>query len=120
MDDPRELFLKRTMGTLGFQVDQRYSAHIRESIIDCIFYTIADYIQHERTTEELHMGKLERLHSFPIAFLNCEDPHEWLEKNRQTDDRSLIMFVYDNIDTMNHGKHRRTLLYLLNILTFDL
>jgi len=120
MEDPRELFLRKTMGKPGFQVDRSYSAHIRDSILESIFYTIADYIQHERITEELHMGRLERLHSFPVAFLNCEDPHEWLEKNRHLDDRSLIVFVYDNIDTMNHGKHRRTLLYLVNILNFDL
>jgi len=120
MDDPRELFLSKTMNKHNFQVNKSYSVHIHDHLLECIFYTIADYIQHERNTDMLRMGRLERLHSFPMAFFNSEDPHEWLENNRQKDDRSLIMFIYDNICYMNSGKHRRTLLYLVNILNFDL
>lgn len=120
MDDPRELFLRVVRNKLGFQIVESHSIHIRDSLLDAIFYTIVDYIHHERNTDVTGVGKLERLHSFPTAFFHSEDPHEWLEKNRPTDDTSLIMFVYDNLHSMNHGKHRRTLLYLTNILDFGL
>ena len=70
--------------------------------------------------DELGLGKMERVYSMPLAFLECEDPHEWLEHNRPSDDLGLIMYVYDNMYNMSPGKHRRTLLYLINILDFDL
>lgn len=120
MDEPRDVFLRKVRSHTGFQVDRCYSAHIRESLLDTIFHTIADYVHHERNTDELGVGKLERLHSFPREFLECDDPHEWLEAHRERDDTSLIMYVYDNVPLMNRGKHRRILLYLLNILHFDL
>jgi hypothetical protein len=120
MEDPRELFLRNVRSRDGFQIDQSYRVHIRESILDTIFYTIADYVHHERLTDELHMGKLERLHSFPRAFMEADDPHAWLETHRHTDDQSLIMYVHDNLMRMTPGAHRRTLLYLVNILYFGL
>lgn len=123
MENPRDIFLRHTRSKLGFRVDDlriSISGHIRESLIEAMFYTIVDYIDHERTTDELGVGKLERLYSFPVAFLNSEDPREWLEKNRPTDDRGLIMYIYDNMYNMTHGKHRRTLLYLISMLNFDL
>ena len=120
MDDPRELVLRNVRSHRGFRIDGSYRAHIHASLLDAIFYTIAEYVRHERDTDELGLGKLERLHSFPRAFLESEDPHEWLEKHRQTDDTSLIMYIHDNVTEMNPGTHRRTLFYLLNILHFDL
>jgi hypothetical protein len=120
MDDPRELVLRNVRSRGAFQVDQSYRAHIRESLLDAVFYTLADYIRHERDTDDMGLGKLERLHSFPRDFLDCEDPHEWLEANRHTDDRSLIMFIHDRVPEMTQGKHRRILLYLINILHFGL
>jgi hypothetical protein len=85
-----------------------------------LFYTIADYIQHERDRDESGVGKLERAYSFPEAFMTCEDPREWLDQNRPVDDIGLIAHVYDHVHSMSPGKHRRTLLYLLNIVYFDL
>ena len=120
MDDPRELVLRNVRSHKGFRIDGPYRAHIHESLLDAIFYTIADYVRHERDTDELGLGKMERLHSFPRAFLESEDPYEWLEEHRKTDDTSLIMYIHDNVTDMNPGTHRRTLFYLLNILYFDL
>jgi len=94
--------------------------HIRESLLDTMFYTLADYIAEERVTDELGVGSLERRFSFPRAFFDCDDPHEWLEANRPKDDTSLLMFVYDNIPEMKQGRHRRIILYLINILHFGL
>lgn len=120
MDDPRDVFLRKVRSHMGFQVDQSFIPHIRESLLDALFYTIADYVHHERITDELGVGKLERLHSFPREFLECDDPHEWLDVHRKTDDGSLIMYIHDNISQMNRGKHRQIMLYLFNILHFDL
>jgi len=120
MEDARESMVRKVRSHKGFQVDKHYTEHIRDSLLETMFYTIADYVHMERITDELRMGSLERRHSFPKAFLECDDPHEWLEANRSMDDTSLIMFVYDHITEMKQGKHRRTLLYLVNILYFGL
>jgi hypothetical protein len=120
MDDPRDVFLRHVRSKRGFCVNQEYSVHIKESLINVMFYVIADYINCERESDELGVGKLERLHSYPLAFLESENPREWLEQNRSTDDLGLIMFIYDNVFRMTQGKHRRTLLYIINILDFDL
>lgn len=95
-------------------------AHVRESLMEAMFYTIVDYIDHERKTDEKGVGKLERMYSYPIAFLEAKDPYEWLEENRKNDDMGLIVYVYDNMYNMTPGKHRRTLLYIVNMLDFDL
>jgi len=120
MDDMREMFLRHVRSKKGFCVNQTYSEHIRDSLMHVMFYLIADYINCERECDELGVGKLERLHSYPLAFLEAENPREWLEQNRTTDDLGLIMFIYDNVHRMTQGKHHRTLLYIINILDFDL
>lgn len=120
MDDPRECMLLKVRSHRGFQIDRSYTKHIREALLDTMFYTLADYVQQERCINELGMGDLERRHSFPKSFMECDDPHEWLESNRPEDDTSLIMFIYDHISEMKPGKHRRTMLYLINILYFGL
>jgi hypothetical protein len=120
MEDPRECILHKVNSHKGFRIDRDYTEHIRDSLLDAMFYTLADYVRHERETDELGIGSLERRHSFPRAFLECEDPYEWLEANRPKDDRSLIMFVHDHIPEMKQGKHRRVLLYIVNIIHFGL
>lgn len=120
MDDSRDVFLRHVRAKRGFRVDQSYSVQIKESLIDVMFNVIVDYINYERDHDELGVGKLERLYSYPMAFFESEDPHEWLEQNRSEDDLGLIMYIYDNIYKMTQGKHRRTLLYIINILDFDL
>lgn len=116
MDDPRELFVRNVRSKMGFNIVTSYTERIKENTLDTIFYVIADYIHHERETG---VGKLERLFSFPVAFVNADDPYEWLRVNRKSD-CELIMYVYDNIYNMTPGKHRRALLYLINMLHFDL
>jgi hypothetical protein len=120
MEDPRECMLRKVRSHKGFQVGSSYTEHIRDALLDTMFYTLADYVQTERDTNELGMGALERRHSFPQSFMECDDPHEWLEANRPEDDTSLIMFLYDHVAEMKQGKHRRTMLYLINILHFGL
>lgn len=121
MDDPRDVFLRRVRTEKGFRVNhQSYSAHIRDALMDVMFYTIVDYINTERTKDELGLGRLERAYSFPQAFMDAKDPHAWLDANRSVDDTGLIMYVYDNMYNMTPGKHRRTLLYLVSIVDFDL
>lgn len=120
MDDSRDVFLRYIRVKRGFRVNQSYSIQIKESLVDVIFNVIVDYINYEREHDELGVGKLERLYSYPLAFLESEDPRAWLEQNSSVDDLGLIMYVYDNMHKMTRGKHRRTLLYLVNILDFDL
>jgi len=123
MEDPRNLFLRHTRSKMEFNIDKEnvfWVEYVNESLMDAIFYTIVDYINHERNTDELGVGKLERLYSYPLEFLKAEDPYEWLEKNRSKDDRGLIMYIYDNISSMSPGKHRRALLYFINMLNFGL
>jgi hypothetical protein len=120
MEDPRESMLHKVRSHKGFRVDRSYTKHIRDALLDTMFFTLADYVQTERDTHEVGMGDLERRHSFPKSFMECDDPHEWLETNRPDDDTSLIMFIYDHVTEMKSGKHRRTMLYLINILYFGL
>lgn len=121
MDDPRERFLHHVRSNnRGFRVHGSYSAHVQASLMEMMFYTIVDYINHEREMDEYGVGRLERVYSFPAAFMTCEDPRKWLDQNRPVDDLGLIMYVYDHVYEMTPGKHRRTMLYLANIVYFDL
>jgi len=121
MENPRDVFLHYARSKRGFNIDEIHtSAHVRESLVEAMFYTIVDYIDHERNNDENGVGKLERLYSYPIDFLKVEDPYEWLEENRPSDDIGLIVYIHDNIYEMTPGKHRRSLLYIINMLNFDL
>ena len=123
MDDPRELLLHRVrQNKIGFIIDynDRWNKHILSSIIDSIFYTLADYIKWERNKSDIGMGKLEIQYYCTDEFINTKNPIEYLETYRDPDDTNLMLFVFDNISLMEPGSHRRTLLYLMNILYFDL
>ena len=123
MDDPRELLLNRVrQNKNGFIIDykERWNTHILSSIIDSIFYTLADYIKWERNESDVGMGKLEVEYYYTDDFKNSTDARRYLEENRDPDDTNLMLFVFDNIGLMEPGSHRRTLLYLMNILYFDL
>ena len=123
MDDPRELLLNRVrQNKNGFIIDykERWNTHILSSIIDSIFYTLADYIKWERNESDIGMGKLEVEYYYTDDFKNSTDARRYLEENRDPDDTNLMLFVFDNIGLMEPGSHRRTLLYLMNILYFDL
>jgi hypothetical protein len=123
MDDPRKLLLHRVrQNKNGFIIDykERWNTHILSSIIDSIFYTLADYIKWERNESDIGMGKLEVEYYYTDDFKNSTDARRYLEENRDPDDTNLMLFVFDNISLMEPGTHRRTLLYLMNILYFDL
>lgn len=120
MEDPREYVTKKLHSLSPFKIHSSYKNKLRDSIASAIIHTIADYVQTERVASEIGMGALEQKHSYPQAFFDCEDPEVWLNENRQPDDKSLVMYVYDNIGCMKQGVHRRTLMYLINILHFDL
>lgn len=123
MDDPRKLLLNRVrQNKNGFIIDhkERWNTHILSSIIDSIFYTLADYIKWERNESDIGMGKLEVEYYYTDDFKNSTDARRYLEENRDPDDTNLMLFVFDNISLMEPGSHRRTLLYLMNILYFDL
>ena len=123
MDDPRNLLLNRVrQNKNGFIIDykERWNTHILSSIIDSIFYTLADYIKWERNESDIGMGKLEVEYYYTDDFKNSTDARRYLEENRDPDDTNLMLFVFDNISLMEPGSHRRTLLYLMNILYFDL
>jgi hypothetical protein len=123
MDDPRKLLLNRVrQNKNGFIIDykERWNTHILSSIIDSIFYTLADYIKWERNKSDIGMGKLEVEYYYTDDFKNSTDARRYLEENRDPDDTNLMLFVFDNISLMEPGTHRRTLLYLMNILYFDL
>ena len=52
--------------------------------------------------------------------MNSVDARKWIDENRETDDIGLIAHIFDNVYNMTPGKHRRSLLYILNILYFGL
>ena len=122
MDDPRELLLNRVrQNTNDFIIDykDRWNKYILSSIIDSIFYTLADYISIERKGGTT-MGELEIEYHCTDDFINTDNAEAYLEKYRDPDDQNLMIFIFANIHKMEPGTHRRTLLYLTNILYFDL
>ena len=124
MDDPRELLLDHTKThRKGFHVDEgpsTWKPNIKENICELIITVICDYIREERDTESLGMGRLEKKYLCTDDFVNSEDVETWIRMNPQTDDTGLIMYIYDNVRYMTMGIHRRSLLYLINMLYFYL
>jgi len=107
MDDPRALFLTYLNEKGKYQVDEYnyiWSEHIKYSIIEAMFYTINDYIRYERDNNN-GIGSIEIEYN-----LYLENPPE--------DDKFLIMHIYDNISKIKSEKHKKTLMYLINILFF--
>tara|TARA_B100000287_G_scaffold112527_1_gene104812 strand:+ start:4321 stop:4689 length:369 start_codon:yes stop_codon:yes gene_type:complete len=122
MEDPRELLLNRVrQNTNEVIIDYKdnWNKYILSSIIDGIFYTLADYIRVERKCEN-GMGKLEIEYHCTDDFINTENPRAYLEQYRDLDDKNLMIFIYDNMHKMKPGTHRRMLLYFMNMLYFDL
>ena len=122
MDDPRELLLDHTKThRKGFHVDEGPSTwipNIKENICELIITVICDYIREERDAESLGMGRLEKKYLCTDDFVNSDDMEAWIRMNPQTDDTGLIMYIYDNVRYMTMGIHRRSLLYLINMLYF--
>ena len=82
MDDPRELILNRVrQNTNDFIIDykDRWDKYILSSIIDSIFYTLADYISIERKGGST-MGKLEIEYHCTDDFINSENARRLFRK----------------------------------------
>ena len=124
MDDARENFVRFLWERSDTCIDSdssNWSSRIHGSLIDTVYYIICSYIRKERDeNSEFGMGKLEREYLCTDDFMNAEDARKWIEENRELNDRGLIVFIFDNVYCMTPGKHRRALLYILNILYFGL
>ena len=122
MEDPREIFLRVARAKGSIQIDEacNTSVNIKEHILNTIFYIIVDYIKYERETHEEGFGPIEATYFCTNDFMNSEDARKWIDENTSGDDLYLIMYVFDNCHLMYSSKHRRALLYLINMLYFDL
>jgi|TARA_B100000287_G_scaffold91368_1_gene83668 hypothetical protein len=123
MEDPRKLLKNHSLKYKPkFIIDEndKWDKYILSSIIETIYYVIADYIKKERKESNIGMGHLEIKYNYTDDFENTEDVLKYLDENRDVDDTNLVIFIYDHIPEMTHGKHRRILLYLANMLYFDL
>tara|TARA_Y100000356_G_scaffold113974_1_gene102301 strand:+ start:837 stop:1208 length:372 start_codon:yes stop_codon:yes gene_type:complete len=123
MDDSRELFIQlvRNRGKTIIDNERSWDTNFNTPLLECIFYVICSYIRQERNADtEWGMGRLERDYLCSDEFIEAADERKWIEQNRQKDDNGLIVYVFDNIYNMKSGKHRRAILYLLNMLYFDL
>lgn len=123
MDDSRELFVQLVREHHKVTIDDvnSWNMDFRTPLLECIYYLICAYIRQERDIDtEWGMGKIERAYLCSDDFIESEDEKKWIEQNRQSDDKGLIVFVFDNLYSMKPGKHRRAILYLLNMLYFDL
>tara|TARA_B110000014_G_scaffold121205_1_gene83290 strand:- start:20768 stop:21139 length:372 start_codon:yes stop_codon:yes gene_type:complete len=123
MEDPRKLLKNHSLKyRYGFIIDEndKWDKYILSNVIETIYYVIADYIKKERNKSNIGMGHLELKYNYTDEFENTENVLEYLDKNRDVDDTNLVIFIYDHIPEMTYGKHRRMLLYLVNMLYFDL
>jgi hypothetical protein len=124
MDDVRMLFVRLVNESGQIVVDEKpdiWSRKIQCSILESIYLVICSYIRTERDNDEMWgMGTSERRYLCTDDFLTTDDEKKWIEDHRTKDDNGLIIHIFDNVYDMTPGKHRRTLLYLLNILYFDL
>ena len=124
MDDVRMLFVSVVSERGQIVIDEHpniWSRKIQYSILESIYHVICSYIRTERDNDETWgMGISERLYLCTDDFLTTDDEKKWIEEHRTNDDNGLIIHIFDNVYDMTPGKHRRTLLYLLNILYFDL
>ncbi len=124
MEDAREKFVHFMWDRSTVRIDDghpSWSPHIYESLIDTAYYIICSYIRKERDGDtEFGMGRLERSYLCTDEFMEAVDSQKWIDENRESTDMGLIIYVFDNVYNMTPGKHRRALLYTLNMLYFDL
>lgn len=124
MDDIRITFIHSLNERGGVRVDEgplRISKHITLSLLDSAFYIICSYIREERCMDkDWGMGRLEREYLCTYEFMNSVDAREWIDENREADDIGLLVHIFDHVYDMTPGKHRRSLLYILNMLYFGL
>lgn len=120
MDDIRLTFIYSMKNRGVVRVDE-VSNSITSSLLDSVYQIICSYIREERCKDtDWGMGRLEREYLCTDEFMNSVDARKWIDENRDTDDIGLIAHIFDNVYDMTPGKHRRSLLYILNILYFGL
>lgn len=124
MEDVRLSFVRSVRDRGPVRVDggpPNLSNRIMGSLLDSAFHIICSYIREDRCIDkDWGLGRLERDYLFSDEFMKAEDAQRWIDENRETDDIGLIVYIFDNVYDMTPGKHRRSLLYILNILYFGL
>lgn len=130
MDDPRKLVLERLkLGKQkyghGVRVDMdtvtwgtkknAWLEMAREEFLDAVVYVIADYIAQGRKSEKL-MSVMEMNYYLKDEFLHSKNPRKWIEEHREPDDNGLIMFAWDNIEKLDEGFHKQTLMRLSHMI----
>lgn len=88
----------------------------RESLIDCIIYTAAQYIQHWRRKESGSMCPLEIEFMYCDEFEQADDPRQWLKDNMPETDNNLILYVIDNYEEMEPCNYKVQIHALFNML----
>lgn len=124
MEDIRMSIIRTVTEHGNMVIDENpssWTVKMRGTILDSVYYIICSYIRKERDDDkDWGMGMLERRYLCSDDFLNAVDEMVWIEENREIYDNGLIIHIFDNVYDMTPGKHRRALLYLLNMLYFDL
>lgn len=125
MECPREVFLRNLRTKKGIDVDtinpDHYDIDIREKIVDLMYVIICNYIRQTRNEGNKYgIGKMEEAYFCTSEFIDTEDAEKWIEMNRDPDDLNLIVYIYDNLKNMESCQHKRSLLYLTNMLYFYL
>ncbi len=125
MECPREVFLRNLRTKKGVDVDtinpDHYDIDIREKIADLMYVIICNYISQTRNEgNQYGIGKMEEAYFCTSDFVTTEDAEKWIEMNRDPDDLNLIVYIYDNLKKMESCQHKRSLLYLTNMLYFYL
>ena len=118
--NPRNLLLSRVKRDKLYIDERRWNNHIKECIINVIYYTIIDYIHVSRKNNNKAMSNLEKEYYLDDEFMNCENPELYIDMNRELHDKGLIIYVYDNFQRIESISHRRMMFYFMNILYFDL
>lgn len=93
---------------------------VQHKLLECLIEVACDYIEWGRHRRDGKvMSRLERRYMFTPDFYSCEDPREWLEAHRESNDHNLIMFVLENYKDMESKKHEDKIIYILGALFHD-
>tara|TARA_Y100000361_G_scaffold145594_1_gene154982 strand:- start:18065 stop:18430 length:366 start_codon:yes stop_codon:yes gene_type:complete len=118
--NPRNLLLSRVKRDKLYIDERRWNNHIKECIINVIYYTIIDYIHVSRKNNNKAMSNLEIDYYLTDEFIETEFPELYLDANREFHENGLILHIFDNFQKIDSPSHRRMMFYFMNILYFDL
>ena len=77
-----------------------YRTDTSQYVLNLMVELIIDYIRKEREVSDYYMGQLELEYRCPPTFIDIDNDAEaleWIEKNRNLDDRGLVAYVLDNL-----------------------